>query len=163
MGITNLNNVHLDNAKLTSILDAITVLETELANFNFNLSPDDRKRYGSIHEQNKLLVNKVYDYNKTQPNLSVTDVDWLEFENDYQSRKNMEGIISRLTNLIVKVEDAKILHDYDNYQVALEDYGFTSYKAGGSTPGFQTKYNDLKQFFGRTGKGSKSNPETPEQ
>ncbi|MCD1116387.1 hypothetical protein [Chryseobacterium turcicum] len=32
--------MHLNNAKLISILDAITVLETELANFNFNLSPN---------------------------------------------------------------------------------------------------------------------------
>lgn len=71
MGITNLNNTHLDNAKLSSILNAITILEMELGNFNFNLSPQDRKRYGSINEQNKLLVNKVYDYNKKQPNLST--------------------------------------------------------------------------------------------
>ncbi len=30
MGITNLNNTHLDNAKLASILDAITTLEIAL-------------------------------------------------------------------------------------------------------------------------------------
>jgi len=47
MGITNLNNAHLNNAKLTSILDAITALETELGDFNFNLSPQDRQRYGA--------------------------------------------------------------------------------------------------------------------
>lgn len=161
MGITNLNNVHLDNAKVASILAAIAVLENELAEFNYNLSAQDRKRYGSINEQNKLLVNKVYDYNKSQPNLSVAEVDWQEFEKDYNSRKNLEAMISRLQNLIVKLEDAKTLHDYDNYQASLEDYGFTSYKAGGSAPGFQTKHADLKQFFGRSGSGPKSNPDTP--
>lgn len=162
MGLTNLNNVHLDNAKLASILDAIAILENALVEFNINLSPQNRKKYGSINEQNKLLLNKVYDYNKTQPNLSVPEVDWQEFENDYNSRKNLEGMVSRLENLITKLVDAKTLHDYDNYQAALEDYGFTSYKARGSATGFQTKHTDLKQFFGRSSSSAKPNPETPE-
>ncbi|MCD0480599.1 hypothetical protein LPB90_19325 [Chryseobacterium sp. LC2016-29] len=162
MGITNLNNTHLDNAKLSSILNAITILEIELGNFNFNLSPQDRKRYGSINEQNKLLVNKVYDYNKNQPNLSAPDMDWQEFENDYNSRRNLEGMISRLNALITKMVDAKTLHDYDNYQAALDDYGFASYKAGGSAAGFQTKYADLKQFFARSGTAKKPDTEMPE-
>lgn len=162
MGITNLNNAHLDHAKLASILNAISVLEMELGNLNFNLSPQDRKRYGSINEQNKLLVNKVYDYNKNQPNLSAPDIDWQEFENDYNSRRNLEGMIARLSALITKMVDAKTLHDYDNYQAALDDYGFTSYKAGGSVSGFQTKHADLKQFFGRSGSTKKPDTDTPE-
>ena len=64
-------------------------------------------------------------------------------------------MISRLENLITKLVDAKTLHDFDNYQAALEDYAFTAYESGGSAPGFQTKHIDLKQFFGRTGTGSK--------
>jgi len=92
----------------------------------------------------------------------VPEVDWQEFENDYSSRKNLEGMISRLDNLITKLVDAKTLHDYDNYQAALEDYGFTTYKAGGSAPGFKTKHADLKQFFGRSGSSAKPNTDTPE-
>lgn len=105
----------------------------------------------------------MYDYNKNQPDLSVTDVDWQEFDNDYASRRNLEGMISRLENLIIKLVDAKTLHDFDNYQAALEDYAFTFYKKGGSSAGFQTKYNDMKQFFGRTGTSPKPNTETPSE
>ena len=47
------------------------------------------------------------------------------------------------------MRDAKILHDYDNYQSALNDYAFTTYKAGSNAAGFQTKMNELKQFFGK--------------
>ncbi|WP_279197167.1 hypothetical protein [Chryseobacterium indoltheticum] len=162
MGITNLNNTHLDNAKLASILDAITTLEIALEDFNINLSPQDRKRYGSINEQNKLLVNKVYDYNKNQPNLSAPDLDWQEFEDDYNSRRNLEGMISRFNSLVTKLVDAKTLHDYDNYHAALEDYAFTSYKAGSSASGFQTKQADVKQFFGRSSAPKKPDTETPE-
>lgn len=54
------------------MLADIAVHENELAEFNYIFSPQNRKRYGNIDEQKRLLVNKVYDYNKIQPNLSVT-------------------------------------------------------------------------------------------
>lgn len=59
----------------------------------------------------------------------------------------MEAMISKLESLTTKMINAKILHDFDNYQAALIDYSFTTYKAGSSAPGFEDKYNDLKQFF----------------
>lgn len=70
MGLTNLNSTHLSSAKITAAQDAIAALETALAEITVNLSPEDRRRYGSINEQNKLFVNKVYDYNQSQSNLS---------------------------------------------------------------------------------------------
>jgi len=41
---------------------------------------------------------------------------------DYESRENIETILARINTLIDKVYNAKILHDFDNYQAALEDY-----------------------------------------
>lgn len=147
MGLTNLNSTHLSSAKITEAQDAIAALENALAEITLNLSADDRKKYGSINEQNKLFVNKVYDYNQSQANLSSPEVDWGEFNKDYSSRNTMEGMISRLESLITRMNNAKTLHDYDNYQSALVDYSFTTYKAGTSAPGFEDKYKDLKQFF----------------
>lgn len=158
MGLTNLNSVHLSSAKITTAQDAITALETALAEINFNLSAEDRKRYGSINEQNKLFVNKVYDYNSSQPNLSSPEVDWDEFNRDHTSRNNMEMMISRLESIITRLKNAKTLHDYDNYQSALVDYSFTTYKAGTSATGFEDKYKDLKQFFVKS-----SPPSTPSE
>ena len=142
-----MNSTHLSSAKITAAQDAIAALETALAEITVNLSPEDRKRYGSINEQNKLFVNKVYDYTQSQPNLKSPEVDWEEFNRDYSSRNNMEGLISRLEGLITRMNNAKTLHDYDNYQSALVDYSFTTYKAGSSATGFEDKYKDLKQFF----------------
>lgn len=147
MGLTNLNSTHLSSAKITAAQDAIAALETALAEITFNLSSEDRKRYGSINEQNKLFVNKVYDYNQSQANLSSPEVDWAEFDKDHSSRNSMEAMISRLESLITRLNNAKTLHDYDNYQSALVDYSYTTYKAGTSAPGFEDKYKDLKQFF----------------
>ncbi|WP_306623222.1 hypothetical protein [Chryseobacterium ginsenosidimutans] len=147
MGLTNLNSTHLSSAKITAAQDAISALENALAEITTNLSAEERKRYGSINEQNKLFVNKVYDYSQSQPNLKSPEVDWDEFNRDYSSRNSMEGMISRLESLITRMNNAKTLHDYDNYQSALVEYSFSTYKAGTSAPGFENKYKDLKQFF----------------
>ena len=158
MPLINLRSVHLTPAELTTIKTAITDLETTMVNINVPLTPEDRIRYGSINEQNKLLVNKVDDYHTNSPELSVTDVDWDEFARDYESRANYESLITRLETLALNLRNAKILHDYDNYQAALSDYAYTSYRAGSGASGFETKMNELKQFFNRSGKTSPPNP-----
>lgn len=159
MPITNLNNTHLSNAQINAAKDSLTALENALQDININLTAEDRKRYGSINEQNKLLVNKVYDFNRNQPALSASDVDWAEFEKDYNSRLHYENMIVRLESLVLRLKNAKTLHDYDNYQAALTDYGFTAFKAGTASPGYEVKQNELKQFFNRTGKTVEATPE----
>lgn len=147
MGLTNLNAVHLSSTQITAANDAISSLETAVKDITVNLSTEDRKRYGSINEQNKLFVNKVNDFYQSQPTLSSPEVDWEEFTKDHTSRKTMEALISRLESIITRLNNAKTLHDYDNYQAALVDYSYTTYKAGTSAPGFEDKYKELKQFF----------------
>lgn len=158
MAITNLNNVHLKEEEVTTALNALTDLETALETIKINLSAEDRQKYGSINEQNKLLVHKVRDYNNNEKTLSSPDVNWEEFALDFTSRQNYEGIIARLESLTNSLKNAKILHDYDNYQAALVDYDFTSYKAGTASPGFETKRTELRQFFTRTSKTTETPP-----
>ena len=150
MSITNLNNAHLTAAQATSATTALAALETALAVVNINLSAEDRQRYGSINEQNKLLVNKTMDYHNNQPALETPHVNWTEFADDYTSRNNMENMIARLESLTIRLKNAKILHDYDNYQAALADYAYTNFMAGTGTTGYETKMNELSQFFSRT-------------
>jgi len=150
MALSNLNNFHLAASEVTEVNHLLNNLEDTLAGIKTTLTADDRQRYGSINEQNKLFVNKVYDYHKNVPNLRTMHIDWAEFENDYNSRANLEGIINRLESLLVKLKNAKTLHDYDNYQAALDDYAYTNFMAGTGTEGFETKRNELKQFFTRS-------------
>jgi protein subunit release factor A len=149
MSLHNLNNQHLSMAQMEAVQDALAQLETAMADINVNLTPEDRKKYGRVHEQNKLFVNKVHDYSQSQPALSSPDVDWKEFAADYDSRQACEAFIDRLDNLSQRLQNAKILHDYDNYQDALSDYAYATYKAGSATPGFEEKYQDLKEFFAK--------------
>ena len=159
MPLTNLNSAHLTEAQVTAAQNALTELENALAIITVQLTPEDRQKYGSINEQNKLLVNKVKDFRQSNPNLSVPDVDWDEFDKDFASRNVFESLINRLNALAIKLQGAKILHDYDNYQAALDDYAYTTYRAATGADGYENKYNELKQFFGRTTKNF--NPPTP--
>ena len=159
MPLTNLNSAHLTEAEVTAAQNALTELENALAIITVQLTPEDRQKYGSINEQNKLLVNKVKDFRQSNPNLSVSDVDWDEFDKDFASRNVFESLLNRLNALVIKLQGAKILHDYDNYQAALDDYAYTTYRAATGADGYENKYNELKQFFGRTTKNF--NPPTP--
>ncbi len=148
--LKNLISTHLSAEQVESVNTALAALETALADKVSNLSSDERRKYGSISEQNKLFVNKVNDYANGQTALRSPDVDWDEFAKDFSSRNVLEGTIARLQNLLTGINNAKTLHDYDNYQAALDDYAYTSYKTGTSAPGYEAKRNELKQFFSRT-------------
>lgn len=157
MPFDNLINLHFTAAEISAITTALNTIQTTLLAKSRNLSPAERQQYGSISEQNKLLVQKVRDYRTNQPTMSTPDVDWTEFEADYQDRNFLEVVLTRLDALQEMASDTKILHDYDVYQAALLDYDFTKYKMGASAPGFDTKYQDIKQFFPNP-TGNNSNP-----
>lgn len=159
--LKNLNDTHLSAEQIESVNTSLASLETALTDTVSNLSSDERRKYGSISEQNKLFVNKVNDYAINQPALKSPDVDWNEFTNDFNSRTVLEGIVARLENLLTGVNNAKILYDHDNYQAALDDYAYTNYKTGTSAPGYEAKQKDLKQFFSRTQKNDEE--QTSEQ
>ena len=158
MPINNLNNAHLTEAQMNEIKTALTTLETALSALTVTHTPEERRTYGSVNEQNKLLINKVWDYRQNSPHLSQPDLDWAEFEKDMTSRQFIENITHRVAALDERLKNSKILHDYDNYKAALDDYAYTNYKAGSNAPGYETKMNELKQFFPRSGKRPGSDP-----
>ncbi|MCX2680938.1 hypothetical protein OOZ15_13375 [Galbibacter sp. EGI 63066] len=136
----------------TEIDKAIDDLETVIKGKLSALTEEERVKYGSINEMNKLFVNKVFDYHQSNAELSATEVDWSDFEKDYHARIFLESRLQRLRSIAFQMESTKILHDYDNYQDALTDYGHAQYKKGAGGNGFTEKVAELKQFFPRTRK-----------
>ena len=96
MSLKDLNNFHLDPQQVNAVEQALNQLEQALSPLNITLSPEERHRYGRVNEQNKLFINKVYDFMKSMPNLASQDVDWHEFEKDFNSRKLYENYLNRL-------------------------------------------------------------------
>lgn len=151
MPFENLNNNHFLPAEKTAVATNLAALEATLTPKIKNLSAEERQRYGSINELNKLIVNKSKEYKTSQPSLSSPDIDWAEFQNDFDSREFLQSTILRLQNLIDGLSNNKILHDFDNYQAALTDYDYSKYKAGTKVAGFEHKVAEMGQFFNRTG------------
>ena len=151
MPFENLNANHFLPAEKTAVATNLAALEATLRPKIKNLSAEERQRYGSINELNKLIVNKAKDYKTSQPTLSSPDVDWVEFQNDFDSREFLQSTILRLQNMIDGLNNNKILHDFDNYQAALTDYDYSKYKASTKIAGFEHKVAEMGQFFNRTG------------
>ena len=147
MPFTNFDSRIFTAADKTTVNNAVTTLETALTPKLAVLTADERKQYGSVNESNKLIINKVKDFRDLQPNLSSPDVDWVEFANDYDTRAYLQGTIQRLQNLIEGMNNAKTLHDWDNYQAALNDYSHAKYKTSSNVHGYQTKVDEIGQFF----------------
>lgn len=152
MSVSSLNNFHLSEEQINAINEALTNLEKALNPLKINLTTDERNKYGRVNEQNKLFINKIYDYANAQPELRSPDVEWEEFMKDYKSRNMLENTYNRLQELATRVNNSKILHDYDNYQDSLEDYAYTGFRARSKQVGFETKHNECKQFFSKSRK-----------
>jgi hypothetical protein len=154
MPIGNLGSKHITPAQITAFDTALDQLISIATSVSQNLTEEERSKFGSIQERNKLLANGVQDFSVTQPDLRSPDVDWVEFAADYNDRKFADTRADKITRLMRLITDFKIVHDYDNYQAALTDYDFCKYKSNTNTPGFTEKYNYLKQFFANTGGGT---------
>lgn len=147
MNRNTLDATHLSEAQKTAIDAGIESIEGIVASVTISFSNEERRRYGSVNEQNKLFVNKVNDFKENQPELKSTDVDWIKFEADYADRTFADTRISRLENVVRMFSDFKIAHDYDNHKMSLKDYEYSQYKLGMEVPGFAEKVAELKQFF----------------
>ena len=160
----NLITSHFEKADWDKIDQGIDLIEAGLEGKTGNLTDDERVKYGSINEQTKLMVNKVSDFGENQPNLRSPEIDWAEFERDYETRGKLESRATRLANIIHRMQSTKILHDYDNYQDALDDYRWARFKQDTGDDTYSEKVNELKQFFTRTGKSKPAEEEkSPEE
>jgi hypothetical protein len=161
MSFTNFDSRHFDDTEKTAVNTALASIELAVSEKLANLSAAERQQYGSVNEQNKLIINKVKGFHDTQPTLSSTDVDWVEFNNDFDTREFLQSTVLRLQSMIDGLGNAKILHDFDNYQASLTDYDFAKYKASTNAVGFQTKVAEMAQFFNSGPRPASSDAPTP--
>jgi hypothetical protein len=161
MPFENLNNVHYSATEKAAVDTAFATIEATLTPKYRNVSAEERQKYGSVNETNKLIVGKVHDFRKTSPALCSPDVDWVEFQADYDSREFIENTITRLEAMVINLNNNKILHDFDNYSNSLTDYGFSQYKLGTKAPGFAKKVAEIGQFFSRTAATTPEKTEEP--
>lgn len=153
MPIDNLGKNHFTAAEITTLNQSLNQIQTILNRMAINLTAAERRKYATVGEQNKLLVNKVKDYHENQPQLQSPEIDWDEFEKDYTDRTEASAMLAKIRELENQLLGIKILRDFDNYTDSLRDYKYAQYKNSFANQiGYAVKIDELKTFFPKTGK-----------
>ncbi len=147
MAFENLISINFTTAELTTLDDALQQIKTVLRGKTVNLTPDQRRQYGSIAEQNKLFVNKAKELMEQNPNHVPNFLDKVEFDKDYNARQQIANRLIRLEGLTEQLADTKILLDHDNYFNALTFYRNIKFLSKESVAGTTTLYKEMAQFF----------------
>lgn len=143
----NLASVVFTTEELQKLDTALQTIEGVLKGKTFNLTPDERKQYGSIAEQNKLFVNKCKELMEQYPQYVPSFLDKEEFDRDYQARQQIESRLIRLKAITEQLSDTKVLLDNDNYYNAITFYRNIKFLSLQNIPGIKTLYEQIKQFF----------------
>lgn len=141
---------HFSASELAQIEGLLQQLLSIVANRTEAMTPDDRRRYGSINEQNKLFVDKVMAYKTSHPALLTPGLDWAKFEAEHEQRKFIGEVLAVIATVIYELQSTKIALDNNNYGLALIDYAFTDVLNLQGAVGITQKIADLAQFFPRS-------------
>ncbi len=160
MALNDLLSVEFTPDELAQFDNALSAIEAILKGKTHNLTPEERRQYGRIAEQNKLFVNKAKEYMELHPDFVPRYIDKAEFDRDYTARMQIEHRLLRLENLTEHLSDTKVLLDHDNYNNALSFYRMVRTLSRENEPGTTAVYRDMKQFFG--GGRSSAEPEQPD-
>ncbi len=148
MPISNLNNQHFNESEKEIINKSWTDILNVLTGKSVNLNPEERQKYGSIKEKNKLVVLKTLEYHVNQPHLDSPDVNYTEQQADWDDRSFVAGFISKMAEANIICNNIRITHDYDAFKASQGDYNFTKYKMDTEPgAGWESKYDDLLPFF----------------
>ncbi len=161
MAIDNIISVSFSDEDIEKMNSAIALLNEALEGKAVNLTPEERRQYGSIADRNKILVDKAKFYMEKAPQTMPRTIDKAEFDRDYAARTLLEAPLRELTIVTEKLRDTKTLLDFDNLQSTLAYYRYVKYLASENEPGTTSIYQDMKQHYQRGGAPQPEEPETP--
>ncbi len=159
--IDNIISVSFSDEDIEKMNSAIALLNEALEGKAVNLTPEERRQYGSIADRNKILVDKAKFYMEKAPQTMPRTIDKAEFDRDYAARTLLEAPLRELTIVTEKLRDTKTLLDFDNLQSTLAYYRYVKYLASENEPGTTSIYQDMKQHYQRGGAPQPEEPETP--
>lgn len=162
MALDNVISVEFSSEELKKISDALASIEEVMRSKTINLTPEERRQYGSIADRNKVLVDKCKTYMEQYASSLPPTLDKAEFDRDYKARTDIDPIVKRLSVVQTMFSDMKTLLDFDNYNASVSYYRFVKFLASQNSAGMSAVYADLKGHYQhRSGKTSEK--ETPEE
>jgi len=129
---------------------SLTALESLINPNTPVLTSEERSFYGKGGgDSNKLLVDDVKTLSTTQPQLNSPLIDWTEFTSDNTAASTCKSWISRIESIAYKLESARMMHEYDNYMDAIDQYAHLDYLSRNNVQGAAEAHAQLKEHFKR--------------
>ena len=147
MALDNYISVSFTEAELSTLDAALAQIQSVLDGKTINLSPEQKKQYGSINEENKVLVNKVNDTEANFPEHHPYFLDKAEFDRDFAARQIMESRAEILQSLTEQFVDTKTLLDFDNMNYSVAYYRYMKALSQQEVPGTTSIYENLRQVY----------------
>lgn len=150
MALDNLISVSFTDEEVTKVNQGATDIGTTLTGKTVSLTPEQRQQHGRIANQNKLIVDKAKMYMDQNPQWIPGFLDKAEFDQDFNTRAQIESMLARLESLVQQLVDTKTLLDHDNYNNTLTFYRYVRFLANENEPGAGAAYADMKELFTRS-------------
>ena len=146
----NLLNQVIAALALTEISEALSTVEAALP--DATLTDEQRRSLSAISVDNKVFAEEMLDEMNTNPNAAVNATYNLEFlANDIQLFEQVESLISRLLDIVQRLNDVKRLAGHEAFGMATAAYGMLEVMARTGVPGAQASYDRLKPRFSKGG------------
>lgn len=158
MQIPHLNAGLATMQDLQAVEQAIRTVSSNLSGKLPALTPEERQRYGSINESNKLIVQKVADLLDMFPQLTPSQIDATTYNQMLKDYEEIDKVVQLVESEIYKLSNWKIIQGYNLYASALAYYDYVGYLAKKTSDSdAQKAHEELKPFFVRP---RKSKPKT---
>lgn len=146
MSFTNFENRHFSEIEKNEIDNLLIALEVILAS---KLAVLDKKEcnYYKIKNNQIKFIDAINKYKIKEPKLMSCEIDWILFNNNYESCNYLQKTSNRLNNLVQGMTFAKTLFNYENFKLALEDFNYTNSMNITKEIDYKLKYDFLEKKF----------------
>lgn len=143
----------IDEAKLASIREKLTALQTDLSDILVvNLTAEEKQNLLVMGSKTVDFVTRALEYAQQNPTLTPPYIDLPEALKDLTFVKNVMPILQELKTLTRGVEDAMTVAGSEAYNAALIFYGAVKGANRTNAPGARAVYDDLKRQFPNRGR-----------
>jgi hypothetical protein len=150
-----MNNIHNQSIP-QEILDQVRIKIEEaiglIKPYSVVMTADERASALRVGDKTFTFITKVFAYTKTNPEFIPNYLNIGELNVDFQDAGGHVDVVSLINQLYNYFDDTKLAARSEAYSASLYYYGNVQQAASVNLPGAKAIYDDLKQYFPRTGK-----------
>jgi hypothetical protein len=150
-------NTVISAADEAALGTAGTTLETILA-FLIALTDDERKSLFGLDVQNKVFVEEALQEIDANSGVLPPYIGSATLKTDLDLYNQLDGLESRLSNLLQKISDTKRLAAHEAYSAALTAYKLFEAAHDAGIPNATNSYLRLRQRFQNQGRSADPQP-----